>query len=159
MKNRRFPDDKRTAFNFYWWPKIAAPKGWHQDRRASYHYGCNAVAPDGHTFANAETVLYAKASYKPRIPALKSLEQLIAKDKEDFLSSGVEIKEAPPLTTADGKILRSFIFTPKDKGNWERVSYGEEGDFYLTFTVSSRSLASCQSSEKIYEDFVRSYKQ
>jgi hypothetical protein len=71
---------------FYWWPKLVAVKGWHHDREHSYLYTANAQAPDGYTFANAESVIYAKALYKPRIPKTTSLEMLIKDDKEQFLS-------------------------------------------------------------------------
>jgi hypothetical protein len=152
------PNDK--GFSLYWWPKIAAPAGWHQDKDYSFHDNINAFAPDHYTFNNAVTVIYAKADYKPRLPEIKSIEQLIDSDKKQFLSDypGLEIKEVQPIITSDGKSLRSLAFAPTGKGNWERVSYGEEGDFYLTFAISSRSLKDYQATEKIYEDFVRGYK-
>lgn len=153
------PNDKGMAM--YWWPKLDVPKGWHQDKEHSYHYSSNALAPDGYTFANAESVMYARAEYKPKIPDVKSLVQLIENDKKDFLtnSPGIEIKEAKSLTAADGEQLRSLVFTPKNKGNWERVSYGEEGDFYLIFTLSSRSQKSYEEATSAYESLIKNYKE
>ena len=85
--------------------------------------------------------MYAKAVYKPREPGITSVETLIQRDREDFARNvpGVRIEEVAPLTTADGKLLRSFTFFPGKEGNWERVSFGEEGDFFLVFALSSRS--------------------
>jgi hypothetical protein len=146
---------------FYWWPKLSPVKGWHHEREYSYKYSANAQAPDGYTFANAESVIYAKALYKPRIPKTASLEMLIKDDKEEFLSRdpNIIISEVEPLKTGDGQTLRSFTFFPKEKGNWEQVSYGEEGDFYLIFTVSSRTKEGFAKVIKDYRQFITQYKE
>jgi hypothetical protein len=70
---------------------------------------------------------------------------------------GVEIKEVQRLTTADGKRLRSFTFFPKKNGTWDRVAYGEEGTFYLIFTVSSHTQGGYQSAGKAYQAMVGRY--
>lgn len=109
---------------------------------------------------NAETVMYAKAIYKPREPNIKSLDALIERDKKDFEANvpGISIREVALLSTADGGKLKSLTFFPKSGGNWERVSYGEEGDFYLIFTISSRSLSGFNSAVGAYEKLIASYK-
>src|SRR5207237_10269165 len=91
------------GISFHWWPKLPSVVGWHHDREQSFQFGVNALAPDGFTFANAETVMYAKAVYKPREPEAKSLELLIEKDKKTFAAHipGVAIEEVAPLTTAN----------------------------------------------------------
>lgn len=145
---------------FYWWPKIAPVKGWHQDRDHSYLYSVNAQSPDGYTFANAEYVMYTKATYKPRVPESKSLKEFIENDKKSFTSKdpSIIVTETEPLITADGQKLKSYTFFPKTKGNWERVSYGEEGDFYLVFTISSRTEDGFKKALPDYEEFVNGYK-
>jgi hypothetical protein len=94
------------------------------------------------------------------VPDIKSLDALIKKDKKDFEENvpGVEITEVEALQTADKKKLRSFTFFPTKKGNWERVSYGEEGDFYIIFTISSRTQAAFDVAEKDYIKLIASYK-
>jgi hypothetical protein len=57
-----------NGLTLHWWPKLPDVAGWHFDREASYHYGFAAWAPDNFTFSNAETVIYARAVYKPRDP-------------------------------------------------------------------------------------------
>ena len=57
----------------HWWPKVAPPKGWTHDPQHSYLYNINALAPEGKSFADAETVIYANAVYKPRVPESKTL--------------------------------------------------------------------------------------
>lgn len=150
-----------TGFCFYWWPKLAVVDGWHHDRDHSLHYGFNAQAPDGENFASAETVIYANAPYKPRMPEVDSLDTLIENDQEKFRNDfpGVEIREVTAITTGDGRKFRSFSYSPAEKGSWERVSYGEEGDFFLIFTVSSRTKEGLEGSAGVYEAFVQAYKE
>ena len=149
------------GMSFYWWPKLPSVAGWHQDKDSSFHFSVNALAPDNSTFSNSETVMYAKAIFKPRDPEMKSLEMLIARDKKDFLANvpGVEIREVKSLVTADGKQFKSFLFIPKGSGNWERVTYGEEGEFFLIFTVSSRSKSGYDAMESTYEKLIGLYKE
>jgi hypothetical protein len=68
------------------------------------------------------------------------------------------MSEAGSLTTADGQRLRSFSFFPKAKGNWERVAYGEEDEFFLLFTISARSLQAYKLKQADYEALVTRYR-
>jgi len=149
------------GFSFYWWPKLTPVAGWHQDREHSFFYSANALAPDGFTFKNAEAVMYAKAIYKPREPEVKSLDALIENDRKDFEANvpGVSIHEVAALSSADGQKFRSFTFFPTSAGNWERVSYSEEGEFYLIFTISARSLAGFNAGVGAYEKTIAGYNQ
>jgi hypothetical protein len=148
-------------FSFYWWPELTSVQGWHHDREHSYMYSANAQAPDGSTFDDAEAVIYAKALYKPRIPKTESLEMLIKDDKEQFLSRdrSLTVSEVDPLVTGDGQVLKSFTFFPNGKGNWEQVSYGEEGEFYLVFAVSSRTKEGFTKALGAYKQFISQYKE
>lgn len=145
---------------FYWWPKLPRIKGWHQDTDRSYLYSINALAPDGFSFANAETVMYAAAIYKPRVPETNSLAMFIEDDKRHALNSvaDIAITETDPLVTGDGESMRSFTFFPKSKGDWERVSYGEEGDYYLVFTLSSHSRAGFDKTQSTYRELIANYR-
>ena len=105
--------------------------------------------------------MYAKAIYKPQMPGIASVEALIEDDKKQFLDSrpGMKILESKGLTTADGKVLRSFEYVPDRQGDWEQVSYGEEGDFYLIFTISSRSKTGYGKSIPVYEELIERYRE
>lgn len=158
MEKIAIPSDR--GLSLHWWPKLPALPGWYHDREASLQLGVNALVPDGSTFANAEIVMYAKAVYKPREPNAKSLAAFIELDKRGFLahSPGIVVKTASAVTTADGKRLESFAFFPTSAGNWERVAYGEEGEYYLVFAVSSRSLRGYEAGAKSFERMIGSYK-
>jgi len=145
---------------FYWWPKLPQVRGWHQDRERSFQYSINALAPDGFSFANAQTVMYAAAAYKPRIPETRTLNRFIEDDKKHAAASrpAIVITEVESLATGDGQTMRSFTFFPATKGDWEQVSYGEEGDYYLVFTLSSRSKLGFDTSQSAYHELLASYR-
>jgi hypothetical protein len=149
-----------TGICLYWWPKLPAVSGWHQDKEQSLNYGANALAPNGSSFVDAEAVMYAVAVYKPRDPQDKSLAMFIAGDKSQFLSSNPNsaITQVSDLVNGDGNKLPSFTFFPKANGNWEQVSYGEEGDFYLTFVLSARSKKAFEKTQGTYRDLIAHYK-
>ena len=151
------PSEK--GMQFHWWPKLSQVPGWQQDSDFSFRYSVNALAPVGESFGTAETVMYAKAVFKPRVPEVKSLEMLIENDKNNFLKNvpGVTIRDAAALTSADGRIVVSLTYTPSSAGNWERVSYLEEGEFFLIFTVSSRTQKGFEASAKAYEALISQY--
>jgi hypothetical protein len=150
-----------TGICFHWWPKLPVPPGWWHDREKSFELGGNVLVPEGATFGSAPTVMYATAIYKPREPELTSLAKVIERDKRAFAAQHPDLKiaEVAPLVTGGGKKLRSFTFTPKAKGHWERVSYGEEGDFYLLFTVSSISWDAYDAGMKDYLRLIESYRE
>lgn len=95
-----------------WWPKLDPVKGWHHDDGASLAHGVNMQVPDGSKFSDAETVIYAKALYKPRNPEANLLEVLIKNDREEFLKedSSIEIANVAPLKTKNGKTLEARRF-------------------------------------------------
>jgi hypothetical protein len=144
-----------------WWPKVNPPRGWRHEREHSLAHGINALSREGSSFSEAESVMYAKAVYKPRAPLLKSVDDLIAKDKKEFLARepSLSIREGDPLTSEEGKVFRVLSFTPRGKGNWERVAYGEEGEFYLVFVLSSRNQRGYKASSDDFERLVREYKE
>src|SRR5690349_19472217 len=122
-----------SGIEVQWWPKVQPPHGWHFDSGSSHHFSCYAMAPDGSTFSTAETVMYAKANYKARLPETKTLAQLVAQDISDFHQAypGMAVTVEPPLLSADHKQLQVITFTPSAGGNWERVAYGENAEFYI----------------------------
>lgn len=153
----------KTGLCLYWWPKLPHLAGWHRDQGASLHYAVNALAPNGSTFVNAQAVMYAKADYKPRVPNIKSLKMFIANDRREFLAAqpGIVVKEVGDVVTGDGRKMPSFTFFPRSaaaQGNWEQVSYGQEGKFYLVFTSSARSKGAFEKARGAYYRLIGSYR-
>ncbi len=150
----------KTGIQLQWWPKVQPPSGWHFDSGSSHHFGFNALAPDGSTFSKAGTVMYAKADYKLRVPGTKSLPQLIDRDISDFHQAdpGIKVTVELPVLTADHKQLKLVTFAPSAGGNWERVAYGENSDFYLLFTISSRTKGGLERAMPAFKGMVASYR-
>jgi hypothetical protein len=146
---------------FHWWPRVPAIPGWHHDEEQSQRLGANVWVPDGSSFSDADAIIYAEASYKPRTPDIHSLAALIDKDRQFFQqkASDTVIAEADALKTADGQSLRSLTFFARSSSQWERVSYGEEGEFYLIFTLSAHDKASYERRLPLYKDWLASYKE
>ena len=152
---------------FYWWPKLPALPGWHTDEDANFRYGGNGIntlVPDGFSFSNAETIMYANAVYKPRYiiknPKTKNIDAYIEDDKDVYREEhkDISIAEVEPLTTGDGtKIRSSTFFRPNDKA-WEQVTYYEEDDYYITFVISSKSEKDFRTSLPVYERLIKAYK-
>lgn len=150
-----------TGIHLMWWPKVTPPKGWHFDEGSSHRYAFNAMAPDGRTFSDAETVMYAKASYKPNMPGVKSLDAFADSDVSDpqWAEIGVSATPMPTIRSGDGKPWKVFDFAPGKEGNWERTVYGEEGDFWLVFTLSSRTEAGFRKALPVFESLVGDYRE
>ena len=145
-----------------WWPKVAPPKGWEHDREHSVAYGINAMVPSGKTFANADTVMYAKAMYRPRELQLRDVDALIDRDRRKALTQDPPRKSAlaPGLKTADGKPLKTVTFIPaRGEGNWERVAYAQEGDYFILFAVSSRTRKGYDGARSAFEQMLKAYRE
>jgi hypothetical protein len=100
-------------------------------------------------------VIYAKAEYKPRVSDVSDLKGLIDEDISEF--SDVATKREEPLRSADGKTFQVLEFAPKAQGNWERVAYGEEPDYYILFTVSSRTKVGLRGALAAFKSLVAGY--
>jgi hypothetical protein len=144
----------------FWWPKLAPPRGWRQDRVQSYHYSFNAIAPADSDFAKSETVMYAQALYKPRERDTHSLAQLMDEDRNRFVEGdpGIAVAKLDDLTDAGGIHFKLLAFSPKGGGNWESVAYSEDADYYFIFVLSSRNEAGYRTNLPLFEGWVRSYK-
>lgn len=157
----KFATPSENGVVFQWWPKVTPPRGWHHDEGSSRHFAFNALAPDGSTFSKAETVLYAQASYKPRIPQVKSLTAFVANDLEQQRagSPGISISPEPALHSRNGLAFRVVRFEPGKAatGAWERVAYAEDGEYFLTFAVSSHSRAGLKSSAAAFQQLLDGY--
>jgi hypothetical protein len=162
-------DCKTNRICLYWWPQLPAMPGWHTDSAVNYTLGENGayvLIPDGSDFSNAGAIIYATATYKPSYsrskPEIKTLDDFIADDKRAFQSENagtITIADASPLTTGDGETLRSVTyFRPKAK-NWDRVAFGEDADYYLTFTINARTLTDYDAAQKAFESLLKAYKQ
>ena len=150
-----------NGLQLFWWPILPQVKGWEQDKTASEGYGVNALVPKGESFSDSETIMYAKAHYKPQDPECDSLEELMKNDQGHFKEEdpSIHIKQLDDISDGDGKKLKAFEFAPEKEGNWEVVAYGEEGDYYLIFTMSSRKESGYRTNLQTFKELLSNYKE
>ncbi len=160
-ETERIAQPCESGICFRWWPKVQPPAGWLHDRENSLHFNFNAIAPEGSNFADADTVMYANAIYKPRASWAKSLKAYIEGDHINFRrdSPGISIRPAAPLKTSDGRAVATWTLEPKTSGQWERVGYFEEGDYYMVFVLSSRTKAGLQANQRSFELLISTYRE
>jgi hypothetical protein len=147
------------GMKLYWWPVLPPIAGWEHDEGASRAQGVNALVPAGQTFAHAPAIIYARALYKPRMSDVKSLDQLIEGDISSFKKRlpDTSVEKLMPIRDGDGKDHPYYSFTPSQKGSWELVAYGEEGDYYLIFTVSGNSKQARDDARAPFEALISKY--
>jgi len=147
--------------DFYWWPRLPATDGWLHDEEASQTLAANVLVPEGSSFAEAPAVMYAKALYKPRAPEIQSIQELVESDRGEFERDmpTLRIERLPDLTTGDHRALIQLSFTHSGEGNWERVAYGEEGNYYLIFVISARNEADLKGAVPAFEKLLASYQE
>ena len=123
-------------------PGVRAPQGWEFKEPASTRYHARAFAPAGTNFANATAVMYAKAVPKAGQPA--SLAAFIAQDVAGFRAGDpkLQVKTGLSYPDGDGHPLKAVQLIPGSGGNgqWQTIAYGEEGAFYLVFSLSGAGL-------------------
>jgi hypothetical protein len=138
-----------------WWPKLPEVKGWHQEDASELNI--SAMAPDGFNLKDCKTVLYGNAVHKKSVPANKTMADFIENDKKGF--SNASVTEESASNTKDGQEIKVYSFAPKDKeGKWERVGYGQEGDFYLIFANVAQTAKDLEKSKDAFKTLIESYK-
>jgi hypothetical protein len=156
------PSDR--GFELHWWPQLQVPDGWVHDEGTSRSTGTNILVPKGQSFSKAPAVMYGEALYKPRIPEVRSLDQLVSEDKRKFQADvpGILILPLPALKDGDGQSLRCFSYSPPQrdgKGSWEWTVYSEEGDFYLIFVISAKNEAALKMALPSFRRLIATYKE
>ena len=106
--------------------------------------------------------MYARADYKPRIPEAKSLETYISNDIAGFKKSESDliVSREQPIRFKDQIEFQVVFYSPAEgsTGNWEYVAYGEDGEYYLTFGVSSRTSAGLTAALPAFKAFIAGYR-
>ena len=104
--------------------------------------------------------MYANAIYRPRVPNEKMLSAFIESDIQKFKDDnpGLVVEESTSLKTADGKTAKVFFLKPTRQGQWERLAYVEEDEYYMVFVASSRTESGLLSVSGAYESLVTQYR-
>ena len=81
------------------------------------------------------------------------------KDRRELASESPDtsITILEPVKTSDGKVLTVLQYVIPIRKQWEIVAYGEEGEFYLLFPLSSRDEAAYRAALPAYYDMLHAY--
>ena len=154
-------DCKKGAVCLHWWPKVVVPDGWMQVPETSEDENINFLVPK--TATDTRVFIYANA-----IDSKDQAQTLDGFIKDDIASfqkhnPGLTANEQPPLTTADGQVLRVLRFDPKSAGRWELAAYGEETDkdgnhYFLDFVLSGKTQAQRDDHLDAYKAMIAAYR-
>lgn len=147
-----------TGLKLMWWPKLQIPKGWVRDEAASRNMELNILVPKGKPFENAPTVICGRAINDPSRKVFRDLNSFVSSDIAEIRKEkpGVKVQELAPVKTKGGVKLRVFSFvTPQA---YERVAFGEEGNFWLVFTITSQSAAGLKRELPRFSDVLKRYR-
>jgi hypothetical protein len=149
-----------SAPQVYWWPVLPVPQGWVRDDEESRARGVNVIRPAATSFEDAPAVIYARADSKPRFPQIHSLADYMRLDEADIRaqSPSADIVHLPDVKTGDGAVLKVVSHALPQRRQWELVAYGEEGDFYVLFTVSGSTEADLKAHEGVFYALLAKYK-
>jgi hypothetical protein len=136
-----------------WFPKVTPPRAWHYDEDESAEQGVKVFAPDD---MHSDMRMYTYAIQKTDKPALRTLDDVIVHEKENYKEG--QAMEGKPLSTLDGKKLRTFLYATKGEIRWDQASYGEEGQFYVVFAITTNGLYELTRYVNDYSSFVGSYR-
>lgn len=156
-------EDKPGVITTVWWPRLPPLAGWTHGREESIQNQINLLVPDKESSQYKGSLIYAKATYKPRITDsnLKTLEQFIEDSKVVFLRSNpdVVVADAMPLATGDSVKVVTRTFTPTTKGRFERVGYFNENEYYITVVLTSRTKEDLEKAMPKFEELIRNYRE
>ena len=154
----KYPSKSKFLKNI--WVPVLNINGWHQDKEHTLWLHSNIHVPDGSTYINSPIKIFANAVNKKRHPKFKSLTDFI----DNYYIAGfgelernVKPKKEKNIYTADGKELISYSISSLTDLPWERVSYGEEGDYFTIFTLSGRTEDAYKSALPIYLKSLEEY--
>jgi hypothetical protein len=161
----KYPSDSIFLKNI--WVPVLKIDGWHQDKKHTLMLHSNVHVPDGTNYLNTTSFIHANAINKKQHPELISISDFINIYYKEFssLPPNSVINEVDRIYTADGMQLLSYTVFPtsafsvahaKD-GLWQRVTYGEEGNFYIVFTLVARTEAAYKSALPTYLQSLSKY--
>lgn len=144
----------------YWWPVYIDASGKREESFYGLPLGDYPTAANGTLLDDIETVIYARAIFKPRVRTILSLEELIEDDQQQFRRRDPDavIRAVEPVMTTEGDALRSYLYISQKGNSWEQVSYSEEGQFYLLFTIRSQSQHRYVEDLPSYLNYIRKYR-
>jgi hypothetical protein len=137
---------------------LKEPKGWIMDSETAKSEGVQAVFyPDGSSWKNSVTVMYARVIYKDEVQS--TIDKVISSDVSDFLKLSNEstVSDSPSLEIRDKSKSISKVFYDAANKNYEMVTFIDDTKVVVILALSSRQKAEYDKALPAFKDLVRSY--
>jgi hypothetical protein len=128
------------------------------DTETAKSEGLQAVFyPDGSSWKNSVTVMYARVIYKDQ--AQSTIDKVISYDVSDFLKLSKEstVSDSPGLETRDKSKSISKVFYDGANKNYETVTFIDDTKVVVILALSSRQKAEYDKALPAFKHLVGSY--
>jgi hypothetical protein len=140
LEGRAFLDASLPGIRLYQQPKVHIPAGWRVDEEVGQQLQCLVLVRVEEDPDNPLTLIYAMAV--PREGQGATLPEFIRDDIAAFTagSTDVVVGGAGTVPSARGPLAAyTFRYTYEGKRFLQTVAYGEEGDHFVTFTLTGKT--------------------
>ena len=137
---------------------IGAPKGWITDHEAGQRHGvCCFWYPEGSTWNDAETVMYANIATKG--PGQKTLNEFMESDLADFREHNPELtyEVGEDIPLKNNRIAKLRLFYNVNQGSSEAVAYIDEEKIIAFVVMSSKTVKGLNESLPLLRTALQSY--
>jgi hypothetical protein len=134
---------------------VTAPPGWVLDNQSGLSNKVHAAFyPQGSSWRDSPAVMYANGVARS---SGETVDSFIADDIQTFRgrSPQIQVKEASPIKTKDGRIAAVRYFSGDQSGNHEAVAYIAEKRSIIVLALSARTQDAFQRSLRPFEELVQ----
>jgi hypothetical protein len=134
----------------YWYPEITHPEGWVHSKKESAYSSTYTLIKN----SDESVTISAVARERSDTPGLYTLKMYVDAYVSHFAQPdvGSEVRESESIKTSNGSSMRSIYFRDRKTNNFSLEAFGEEGDYYVMFSIESRDELLI---ERYKKDFIR----
>lgn len=159
LEGRAYLDESLPGLRLYQQPKVVVPAGWHASDEMGQQLQCLVLLRVSEDPDNPLTMIYGLAV--PKEGQSDTLAGFIRDDIETFKTdnSDVSAVETAPFPSGTGP-LKAYTFTYTYEGNHflQTVVFAEEGEFFVTFTLTGKTAAAHDSALADFKAVLGSYR-
>lgn len=159
LEGRASLDESLPGLRLYQQPKVVVPAGWHASEEMGQQLQCLVLLRVSEDPDNPLTMIYGVAV--PKEGQSDTLQEFIRDDIETFKTgnSGVSAEKTAPFPSGKGP-LTAYTFTYTYEGDrfLQTVVFAEEGDFFVTFTLTGKTAAAHDSALPDFKAVLGSYR-
>jgi len=151
-------DESIHGIRMYQRPKVKIPAGWQEHVEAGQESQCLVLVPKKDS-EEPKTMIFAMAIQKDK--SGQSLASFLKEDIEHFKENntkGIIKKVATFKTAKDPLSAYNFSYPFKGKQFMQTVVYTEEGEYFITFTLTGKTPTAHKAGEAALTSMLSTYK-